>query len=844
MEASGQYSRTEAPGSGNMVSHEHLTLPGHLEVTIYAANLSPQLITDGRQAIGAEKPAPKNKNQPMPRQLLNAVAVRLTQPGRMAKGLATAVESIREGGVELLKERMQHSQDMKAVKPGDPTLLELLFSRLRDPRRALKGLRSAVFLLRTQNITGVLGGIHLAKSCYIRDSGRPANPASTYPEPTNVVAPTDIRIVSTNTPLVSIIIPVYNNLAFTAACVASICKSDCKANYEIIVADDGSTDGTKEWCQSVENLRYIATGKKQGFIATCNAAAKQAKGKFLHFLNNDTAVTAQWLDELLHTFDEFPGTGFVGSKLVYPDGRLQEAGGILWRDGSAWNFGRLRDPNSPNYNYAREVDYCSGASIVVPTQLFHSLGGFDFSYAPAYCEDADLALKIRDLGYRVIYQPLSTVVHYEGRTGGTDLSSSAKSYQIANTEKLQKRWRRYLDKLEVNGRNVGRAKDRRAKRRVLVLDHCTPTLDQDAGSVTVYNLLLLLREMDYQVTFIPEDNFLYMSAYTPQLQRVGIEVLYAPYCTSVRQHLEDHGERYDLVFLIRPEVVRRNLKQIRQLCPKAKVLYHTIDLHYLRMERDAHANQNTGKLRQAEVMKNTEFAAIRGSDSTIVHSTEELRILRSEGLQEKLCVFPLILDTPGSEVGFGERDGIVFIGGFQHPPNIDAVKFMAGEIMPLLRELVPGIKFHVIGSKPTKEISDLACEDVIIHGFVKDLGKELALRRVSVAPLRYGAGIKGKIGTAMAVGLPVVATSIAAEGMSLETGENILVADNAAAFAEAVAALYSDTKLWDKVSKAGVQFAEKEWGGKAAFVIFADILSDLDQPVKRGRYPLSLYKPS
>jgi len=790
MTNSEQYSRIKKVDSGDILSEKNWVHPSHPAVTIYAA------------------------------------------------------ESMREVGVGVLKERIPDSQRLENVDIREPTLLELIFAKLQNPRRAIKALRSVLFILRTQNIGGVLDGIQLAKSLYIRESAPLTESTSIYPEPVSTVAPSDIRIPATKEPLVSIIIPVHNNLAYTAACINSISKSNTHIKYEIIIADDGSTDETKEWCQSVENLRYVATGDREGFIATCNAASQHAKGAFLHFLNNDTAVTPHWLDELLHTFSEFPGTGFVGSKLIYPDGLLQEAGGILWRDGSAWNYGRLKDPRDPGYNYTREVDYCSGASIVVPAQLFRSLGGFDVSYAPAYCEDSDLALKIRNLGYRVIYQPLSTVVHYEGKTGGTDLSSGVKSYQTTNAKKLYKRWQRYLEELEVNGRNVDRAKDRRAKRRVLVLDHCTPTPDQDAGSVTVYNLLLLLREMDYQVTFIPEDNFLCMSAYTPQLQRVGIEALYAPYCTSVRQHLKDHGKRYDLVFLIRPEVVRRNLQQIRHLCPNAKVLYHTIDLHYLRMERDAHANQNAGKLRQAKVMKNTEFAAIRSSDATIVHSTEELRLLRSEGLQEKLCVFPLILDTPGSEAGFGERDGVVFVGGFQHPPNIDAVKFMAGEIMPLLRELVPGIKFHVIGSKPTKEISNLACDDIIIHGFVEDLSKELALRRVSVAPLRYGAGIKGKIGTAMAVGLPVVATSIAAEGMSLETGKNILVADNAREFAEAVAALYMDENLWDRVSKAGVEFAEKEWGAEAAFKIFADILSHLGQPVNRGRYPLSLYKPS
>ena len=269
------------------------------------------------------------------------------------------------------------------------------------------------------------------------------------------------------------------------------------------------------------------------------------------------------MDELLITFEQFPGTGLVGSKLIYPDGRLQEAGGIIWQDGSAWNFGRLQDASLPVFNYAREVDYCSGASIMIPSKLYAELGGFDEHYLPAYCEDYDLALKIRKKGYRVIYQPMSTIVHYEGITSGTDTSKGTKAYQVQNLEKAFEIWQDTLLDYQPNGVDVDKAKDRSATKRALVLDLCTPTPNHDAGSLLTFNMLLLLREMDFQVTFIPEDNFLYMPLHTTELQRVGVEVLYAPYVTSVEQHLKEFGDRYDLVLLFRPVTVERHLSSIK-----------------------------------------------------------------------------------------------------------------------------------------------------------------------------------------------------------------------------------------------------------------------------------------
>lgn len=651
----------------------------------------------------------------------------------------------------------------------------------------------------------------------------------------------NIKLKTSDEPLVSVIIPIYGKIDYTLNCLASIAENPPQVSFEVIIIDDRSPDNSVEVLSHVKDLRLIENGANKGFIRSCNLGAKAAWGEYLYFLNNDTKVTSGWMDELVRTFHDFPGTGLVGSKLVYPDGRLQEAGGIIWQDGSAWNFGRLQDPRLPVFNYVREVDYCSGASVVVPKSIYDELDGFDEHYLPAYCEDSDLALKIRDAGYRVIYQPLSTVIHYEGITSGTDLNSGVKAYQVTNTKKQYARWKERLSKHQPAGVDVDDAKDRRAKRRILVLEHCTPTPNQDAGSLIVFNLLLLLREMDFQVTFIPEDNFLYMPEYTAALQRVGIEVLYAPFVTSVEQHLKEHGGRYDSAFLFRPAVVERNIEAVRHYCPQAKVIYHTQDLHFLRMLREAELFQDAEKAAAAAKMKLVEFNAINACEAVIVVSEKELELIRDEFPQGKLHTLPLILDVPGTKQPFADRRDIVFVGSFQHPPNVDAVKYFVSDVMPLLRRDLPNVRFFAVGSNPPDEIKELASDDVIITGFIEDLNSFLDTKRVSVAPLRYGAGIKGKIGTAMAVGLPVVATGLAVEGMSLTGGENILVADDPESFAKAIFEIYENESFWNKISRKSLESAKNMWGAEPARRKISDILAGLGIAATTAKYPLSLY---
>lgn len=641
---------------------------------------------------------------------------------------------------------------------------------------------------------------------------------------------------SADRPTVSIVIPVHNHYRETVACLQSIREHVAAVDYEVIVVDDASTDPTPRALALVPGVVAIRNAKNLGFIGSCNAGAAQARGEFLAFLNNDTVVTPGWLEELVRTLREEPDAGLAGSRLIYPDGRLQEAGGIIWRDAGGWNFGRGGDPNDPEYSYARDCDYCSGASILIRRALFDELGGFDSHFAPAYYEDTDLAFRVRGQGLRVIYQPLSVVVHFEGLSSGTDLSAGVKAHQVTNRKKFREKWADVLAHHPPG--DTGDPYERVAPRnRVLVIDHIVPTPDQDAGSLRMFRILQILRSRGLAVTFIPH-NLHATPGYTQALQRIGVKVLHYPYIASVREYLERHGHRYMLAWICRPDIVAQHLEDLRLLAPKAKVAFDTIDLHFVREAREAALLGDPALAEAAEARKAQELALAEASDFTVVVSPTEADLLRDlrPGLDTRVVT---LIHEPHHEIpGYADRRGIVFIGGFNHPPNVDAVEFFVRNVFPEVRRRLPGVTFTIIGSHPPDQVRDLACDDVIITGFVPDVTDFFRRCRLSVAPLRYGAGVKGKVNMSMAFGVPVVVTSIAAEGMHLVDGRDVLIADDSASFAEAVVRAYRDPNLWQTLSENGRRNLEEHFSTRVVAREIDRILTDSglpsdDQPTLR-----------
>lgn len=636
--------------------------------------------------------------------------------------------------------------------------------------------------------------------------------APTVPEP-----PVIISLPEHDRPTVSLIIPLYAHANLTRACLESIRENTTHVSYEVILVEDDADEETKRLLEGVRGAKIVHNERNLGYLRSMNLGASKARGRWLVLFNNDTEVTRGWLREMLECAESADDIGVVTPKFLYPDGSLNEAGGIIWRDGTGMNYGRGQDPSLFQYEYRRETDYGSAAALMVSTRLWQDVGGFDEYYLPMYYEDVDLCFQARERGLRVLYEPGAVVIHLEGATAGNDVESGHKRHQEENRPKFVAKWRHRLESEHLpNAYKNGRvAANRHRGRHVLVIDHRVPTWDRDAGSLRMLRIMQSLISLGARVTFMP-DNFSPLEPYTRALQKLGVEVLYG--ALDVNAELAAIGPKLDLAILSRPHQAGRWLDVVREFAPSATVAYDTVDLHWLREARrsmvgggstivshesNGHGDDGQLLVPKAQALRHLELAMIRAADATIVVSSSEQDQVQRDVPGAEVIVIPTVHDIDPHVPLPEDRSGILFVGGFEHHPNVDAAVYLVKEVMPVVWRELGDVKVTIVGSQPPPEVETLASPLVDVAGWVKDLQPLIDRARAMVAPLRFGAGLKGKITQALAEGLPVVTTEVGAEGLEARDEPFLLVGQDAAELAAHIIRLYNDDELWRGLSRGG-----------------------------------------
>ncbi|MDI9846575.1 glycosyltransferase [Rhodoblastus sp. 17X3] len=625
-------------------------------------------------------------------------------------------------------------------------------------------------------------------------------------------------------PLVSIIISVQNKFSATHNCLAALLLAPNRSTFEVIVVDDGSSDLTTELEAYVTGITILRNKVSLGFVKSSNRGAQSARGEFVIMLHNDTEPCAFWIDELIHVFRSFNDVGLAGSKLVYPDGRLHEAGGIIFPNFDGANYGRNGNQHDPRYNYTRQVDYVSGVSLMLRRELWDELGGFDELLAPASHEDIDLAFRVRAKGLKTYYTPFSKVVHFEGISSGASLESGTSRFQLINEPKLSARWASTIRKLPAS-LDSEFVKDRGIQLRALVVDIQIPQPDKDAGSYAAVQEIRLLQSLGFKVTFLPH-NMTYLGNYTEALQRSGVECLYAPFQTSVSEVVEQRAKEFDIVYITRYSVADQCVDMIRKYAPKTKIIFNNADLHFLREIRLALAAKNREALRSALETRDIELSVMRRTDITLSYSDTEAAIILSHNLDAtKIARCPWVAQVDKSIPSFAERKGLAFLGNFSHPPNEEGIRYFVSEIWPELRRQVPDIELSIFGSHMPSDLRKLEAEGVQFRGYVEDVAEVYHSCRIFIAPLLSGAGIKGKVIGALAAGSPTIMTSIAGEGIAISNGSEAFIANALTEWVDSVKTLYMDEKRWMDMSDRARRFARLNFSFEAGRIKMKEALA-------------------
>ena len=594
-------------------------------------------------------------------------------------------------------------------------------------------------------------------------------------------------------------------------------------SFELILVDNNSTDTTRKLLQQINGAKIILNHQNLHYLLGCNQGSKIAQGNYLLFLNNDAQVLGNSIPSALETIKSSDDIGAVGGKLILPDGTLQEAGSIIWQDGTCLGYGRGNSPTATEYQFKRTVDYCSAAFLLTRRDLFLQLGGFDEDYQPAYFEETDYCVRLQKLGKKIIYDPNVNILHYEFASSSNTGSSEQ---AIALMEKNQKIFQqKHLDwfssqyPTELKNLIFARTQAREKQKRLLFIDDRIPHPWIGSGYTRSHSILCNLVKLGYFVTLYPGDlrhleDWSTIYADIPQT----VEVMRGYGLIMLEDFLRKRKEYYDLVFISRPHNIKHLNSILAQenLLKSAKIIYDAEAIFSIRDYEYKRLNKITFTEIERQKAITEEIQLAKNSHHIITVSSQEKQQFIEQGysnvslLGHSLCVNP----TPKS---FEERKKILFVGSIyeKESPNADSILWLTGEIFPLIqKQLGQDVELIIIGNNTVEEIAQkvniLNNPSIKILGKIDDLTPFYDRARLFVAPTRYAAGIPHKVHEAVAYGLPIVTTSLIAKQLGWKNETELLVGDDRINFAQQCVKLYQDSALWNKLRKNAMKRVETE----------------------------------
>ena len=615
-------------------------------------------------------------------------------------------------------------------------------------------------------------------------------------------------------PTASILLVLFNRAELTLACLRSI-KETVGFPAQLVIVDNASSDQTGQLLERIDGASIIRNDANEGFLKACNKGSEVAEGEYLLFLNNDAVLIDESLAKAIQVFKDEPGVGAVGGKILLLDGSLQEAGSIVWNDGSCLGYGRTENQFHPEYMFRRDVDYCSGAFLLVRTGAFVEMGGFDEAYVPAYYEETDFCLRLHEKGHRLIYDPNISVLHYE--FASTKKSDEAITLQKTNRKTFVGKHSGYLStKFAPSETNILQARFAERKRKILYIDDRVPHQYFGSGFPRSNFILNTLEEQGFQVTLYPlnfphEDSWDTVYSDIPK----SVEVMLGHGRAELEGHLKSRKGYYDVIFISRPH----NMEFFRQAGSKMlsgpdrpKVIYDAEAIFSL---RDAAKYEIFSGKKHSNVENNirSELELVEEADEVVAVSSKERKVF-CKYFDGPVSVVGHAMDIDPTPAQFDERKGFLFVGNMDYDgsPNVDSMTWFVEHVFPLVQKKIPDANLVLVGPDASSEIQALASERIQVKGRQPDLKPFYNSARVFLAPTRFAGGIPYKIHEAASMGIPVVCTELLRQQLVWENCKEVLAAEvnDPEKFAQHCIALHQESDLWEAVRNSALETISRE----------------------------------